>query len=75
MGKTGVLSERATAVNVTVMRRSISCMLAGLTIAVPIVVLTAPWAWDWSAPRVFWALVSIAIAGVMVLYDELGEVT
>jgi hypothetical protein len=54
------------------MRRSISCMLAGLLIAGPLTVF----AWAWKAhppesPMVFWTLISLMIAGIVMLYDEI----
>jgi hypothetical protein len=51
-------------------------MLGGLLIAGPFGVF----AWAWKAhppdsPMIFWVLVSLMIAGVMVLYDEIRTVS
>jgi hypothetical protein len=49
-------------------------MLAGLLIAGPLSVFA--WAWEThppDSPMIFYTLVSLMIAGVVWLYDEIGE--
>lgn len=57
------------------LRRSIACMLAGLLITGPIVVIG--WAWDypeWQPHRIVVVILAfVCIAGIMLLYDELHD--
>lgn len=49
-------------------------MLAGLLIAGPFAVFA--WAWEAhppESPLIFWVLVSLMIAGVVILYDDITD--
>lgn len=56
------------------LRRSISCMAAGLLIAVPAWFFAYAWLYDWMPHKIVpIAVGALGITGVMWLYDELTD--